>query len=81
MIKTANNFSLNLKIFKKTLWTLVRKQTIPTKRPPLVSKISANILQTEGVVWSAQRIPMAIDLGFLDLSHYFSIQVALQLSS
>jgi hypothetical protein len=35
----------------------------------------------EGVAWSAQRIPTAVNLGFLDGSRYFSIQVAPQLSS
>jgi hypothetical protein len=35
----------------------------------------------EGVAWSAQRIPTAVNLGFLHRSHYFSIQVAPQLTS
>jgi hypothetical protein len=60
---------------------LVRKRTTPTKRPPLVGKVSANLLRVEGVAWSAQRIPMAVNLGFLDQSRYFFIQVAPQLSS
>jgi hypothetical protein len=34
-----------------------------------------------GVAWSAQRIPTAVNLGFLDRSRYFFIQVAHQLSS
>jgi hypothetical protein len=34
----------------------------------------------EGVAWSAQRIPPAVKLGFLDRNSYFSIQVAPQLS-
>jgi hypothetical protein len=38
-------------------------------------------LRVEGVVWSAQRIPTAVNLGFLDRSRYFFIQVAPQLSS
>jgi hypothetical protein len=38
-------------------------------------------LRVEGVAWSAQRIPMAVNLGFLDRSRYFFIQVAPQLSS
>jgi hypothetical protein len=37
--------------------------------------------RVEGVAWSAQRIPTAINLGFLDRSRYFFIQVAPQLSS
>jgi hypothetical protein len=37
-------------------------------------------LRVEGVAWSAQRIPTAINLGFLDRSGYFFIQVASQLS-
>jgi hypothetical protein len=35
----------------------------------------------EGVAWSAQRIPTAFNVGFLDRSRYFSIQVAPQLPS
>jgi hypothetical protein len=38
-------------------------------------------LRVEGVAWSAQRIPTAVNLGFLDRSRYFFIQVAPQLSS
>jgi hypothetical protein len=34
-----------------------RERTIPTERPPIVGEVSANFLQIEGVVWSAQRIP------------------------
>jgi hypothetical protein len=32
-------------------------------------------------VWPAQRTPTAVNLGFLDRSRYFSVQVAPQLSS
>jgi hypothetical protein len=39
------------------------------------------LLRIEGVAWSAQRIPKAVKLGFLDQNRYFSIQVAPQLSS
>jgi hypothetical protein len=66
---------------KKNSVALVRKRTIPTERPPLVGEVSANFLRVEGVAWSAQRIPTAINLGFLDRSRYFFIQVAPQLSS
>jgi hypothetical protein len=45
---------------------LVHKRTIPTEKPPLAGEVSANILGIEGVVWSAQRIPTAVNLGFLD---------------
>jgi hypothetical protein len=38
-------------------------------------------LRVEGVAWSAQRILTAVNLGFLDRSLYFFIQVAPQLSS
>jgi hypothetical protein len=38
-------------------------------------------LADRGVGWSAQRIPTAVNLGFLDRSRYFSIQVTPQLSS
>jgi hypothetical protein len=39
---------------------------IPTERPPLVGEVSANFLRIEGVAWSAQRMPTAVNLGFLD---------------
>jgi hypothetical protein len=38
-------------------------------------------LRVDGVAWSEQRIPPALNLGFLDRSRYFFIQVAPQLSS
>jgi hypothetical protein len=41
---------------------------LPTERPPLVGEFSANFLRIEGVAWSAQRIPTAVNLGFLDRS-------------
>jgi hypothetical protein len=57
---------------------VVRKWTMPTERPPLVGEVSANLLRVEGVPWLAQRIPTAVNLGFLDPSRYFFIQVANQ---
>jgi hypothetical protein len=60
---------------------LVLERTIPTERLPLVGEVSANILRIESVAWSAQRITTVVNLGFLDRSRYFFLQVALQLSS
>jgi hypothetical protein len=60
---------------------LVRQRTIPTERPPLVGEVSDNFLRIKGVAWSAQRIPTAVNLGFLDRSRYLFLQVAPQLSS
>jgi hypothetical protein len=62
---------------KKTPWLLVRKRTIPTERPPLVGEVSAKLLRMKGVAWPAQRIPTAVNLGFLDQSRCFSIKVKL----
>jgi hypothetical protein len=59
---------------------VVHKRTIPTERPPLVGEVKCQPLRVEGVAWSAQRIPTAVGLGFLDRSRYFFIQVAPQLS-
>jgi hypothetical protein len=39
---------------------LVREETIPTERPPIVGEVSANFLRIEGVAWSARRIPTAV---------------------
>jgi hypothetical protein len=55
---------------------LVRKRTIPTERPPLLVEVSAKLLRVEGVACWAQRIPTAVNLGFLGRSRYFFIQVA-----
>jgi hypothetical protein len=37
----------------KNTMASVRKRTIPTERPPLVSEVSANFLRTKGATWSA----------------------------
>jgi hypothetical protein len=60
---------------------VVRKRTIPTEWPPLVGEVSANVCGQRVLRGLAQRIPTAVNLCFLDRSRYFSIQVALQLSS
>jgi hypothetical protein len=60
---------------------VVRKRTIPTERSPLVGEVSANFWGVEGAASSAQWIPTAVNLGFLDRSRYIFIQVAPQLSS
>ena len=60
---------------------LVRELTIPTERPPPVGEVSANFWGYRGVTWSAQRIPTAVNLCFLDRSRYFFIQAAPQLTS
>jgi hypothetical protein len=43
---------------------LVRERTIPTERPPLVPTF----------LWSAQRIPTVVNLGFINRSRYFSFK-------
>jgi hypothetical protein len=60
-----------VKTFKKNSVALVRKQTIPTDRPPFVSEVSANYLLIESVTWSAQRITSFLTGKFL-LSHHKS---------
>jgi hypothetical protein len=45
---------------------LVHKRTILTERLPHVGEVSVNFLRTDGVAWSAQHIPTAVNLGFLD---------------
>jgi hypothetical protein len=51
-----------------------------TDRATAACRRSRQPLRVEGVAWSAQRIPTAVNLGFLDRSRFF-IQVAPQLSS
>jgi hypothetical protein len=57
----------------KTPWPLDRKRTIPTERPPLVAKLVSN-LRIEGVAWSAQRIPPAVNSIFLTGAATFSFK-------
>jgi hypothetical protein len=54
---------------------LVHKRTQPTERDRRLSA-KCQLLRIEGVAWSAQRIPTAVSLGFLNPDSYFSIQVA-----
>ena len=46
---------------------LVRERTIPTERPPPVGEVSTNFCGYRGVTWSAQRVPTAVNLCFIDL--------------
>jgi hypothetical protein len=46
--------------------------------PPLVGEVSANPCWYRSVAWSLQQIPTAVNIGFLDRSRYFFIQVAPQ---
>jgi hypothetical protein len=50
--------------FLKTNFVTFSPQTIATERPPLVGEVSANFCGY--VAWSAQRVPKADNLGFLD---------------
>jgi hypothetical protein len=54
---------------------LVRQRNILTERPPLVGEVR------EGVGWSAQRIPTAVNLGFFRPEPLLSFQVGSQLFS
>jgi hypothetical protein len=65
---------------EQTPWLLIRKQNIPTERPPLVGEITAHFAG-RSVAWSAQWVPTAVNLGFLDRSGYFLNQVAAQITS
>jgi hypothetical protein len=49
-----------------------------TDRATATCRRSRQPLRVEGVAWSAQRIPTAVNLGFLDRSCYFGVQVAPQ---
>jgi hypothetical protein len=52
--------TINTNLKKQKTVASVRKQTIPTDRPPLVGEVSANFLRREGATWSAGRIPTAV---------------------
>jgi hypothetical protein len=53
---------------------LVRDRTIPTERPPLVGKVSANLLRIEGNSWTAWRIPTAVFSDFWTGAATFSFK-------
>jgi hypothetical protein len=46
---------------KKNSVALVRKRTIPYRTTAAVGEVSDNFLRIEGVAWSAQRIPTAVN--------------------
>ena len=80
--KAENIMTQNRQTNKQTnSVALVRERTIPTERPPPVGEVSANVCGYRGVTWSAQRIPTAVNLCFLDRNRYFFIQVAPQLNN
>jgi hypothetical protein len=58
---------------------LVRKRTVPTERPPLVSEVSANFFADRGCHVVSVTNPYGRILGFLDRNRYFFFQVAPQL--
>jgi hypothetical protein len=59
----------------------VRKRTIPTERPPLVSEVSANFFADRGCHVVSVTNPYGRVLGFLDRSRYYFFLVAPQLYS
>jgi hypothetical protein len=65
---------------EQTSWLLIRKPTVPTEWPPRPAK-SCPLLQLEDVVWSAQRIPSAVNLCFLERSRYILFKIAPNLFS
>jgi hypothetical protein len=65
---------------KKTPWP----QSANELYRPSNRRLSAKLVPTfavRGVAWSAQQIPTAVNLGFLDRSRYFFTQFTPQLSS
>jgi hypothetical protein len=53
----------SIELYELNSVALVRKRTIPTERPSYVGEV-CQLLWTEGAAWSAQRIPMAVNLRF-----------------
>jgi hypothetical protein len=76
LLKNSNKCKGELyKTKQKTPWLLSASEL----HRPSDRRLSAKFVPT--FAWSAQRILKAVNLGFLDRSRYFSIQVAPQLSS
>ena len=69
LISAAENRYNTITLFRTKLNSvaLVRERTIPTDRPPPVGEVSANFCGQRGVTWSAQWVPTAVNLCFLDL--------------
>jgi hypothetical protein len=65
--KTKSVFYSESEIYRPTVAACLRSQ--------------CKLLRVEAVAWSAQRIPVAVNLSFLDWSHFFFIQAAPQLHS
>jgi hypothetical protein len=59
----------------------VRKRTIPTERPPLVSEVSANFFADIWCHVVSVTDPYGRILGSLDRSRYYYFQVGPQLHS
>jgi hypothetical protein len=78
-IRTAETFKVGLKGTK--LRGLSPQVNYIDRATAACRWSGCQLLQVEGVVWSVQQIPTTINLGFLDWSCYFFIQVAPQLSS
>jgi hypothetical protein len=73
---------LSIETFKKINSVALRPSSELYR--PSDRRMSAKLVPTFAdrvVAWSAQRIPTAVNIGFLDRSRYFSIQVAPQLAS
>jgi hypothetical protein len=66
---------------KKNSVASVRKRTIPTERPPLVSEVSANFFADRRCHVVSVTNPYGRIFGFLDRSRYYFFQVARQLYS
>jgi hypothetical protein len=62
----------------RSRWNNIKKQIL-VKECEQKLFLLVKTLRVEGVTWSAQRIPTAVNFGFLDQSRYFFIQVAPQL--
>jgi hypothetical protein len=62
---------LNVDVLKKNSVALARKRLFRQSDRRFSAKLVPTFAGREGVAWSAQRIPTAVNLGFLDQSRYF----------
>jgi hypothetical protein len=72
---------LSLELLKLNSVASVRKRTISTERPPLVSEVSANFFEDKRCHVVSVTNPYDRILGFIDKSLYYFFQVAPQLYS
>jgi hypothetical protein len=72
----ANSVTLNDNYHLQTSQTVdfSLQANYADRQPPFVDKVSINFCGEISVAWSAQRVPTATNISFLDRGHYFAFK-------